>query len=86
MQIMNKYPTIKLPGKSLFNDFHNNYSITFERLIRALISQGEIIMELVQGSQHNFLRQFQMYCRISQNLEQLWQAGNSFQSLAIMLP
>lgn len=65
MQIMNKYPTIKLPGKSFFNDFHNNYSITFERLIRVLIFQGEIIMEILQDSQHNFLRQFQIYCRIS---------------------
>lgn len=65
----NKYLNIKLSNKSFLNDFCNSYSVTFERLVRVVTFQRQI-MELLQNGQHRFRRQPQLYYRISQNLEQ----------------
>lgn len=65
----NKYLNIKLSNKSFLNDFCNSYSVTFERLVRVVTFQRQI-MELLQDGQHRFTRQPQLYYRISQNLEQ----------------
>lgn len=61
---MNKYSNIKLSNESFLTDFCGNYSITFQRLIGALIFQGEV-MEIFQNSQSDFRRQFQICCRFS---------------------